>query len=283
MPGSDDRIRTDPDHRDRRDSLGTPLRNSVSPVTDNHAEETARKTAQPRRYHHPGVRHRQKPLKFDGGMLDVTYARTVSPKCPEPVVFLINADDEVGGKLGREMLGRELVADIADDFRAPALRDDLDPGGRDGEGGRGDPELRLRERGSGARNSPAIRALPPGHRRWRRDELPLPADSQVRADRRQHHPPRAALKPWPRCRGCTRRPFLCPVGARQDSPGQRPGDGAAIRGHARPERAEQGRPAGEPVSPFQGDRPAERGVPRALPSLLPTSYFWSWRNRRHGR
>jgi hypothetical protein len=41
----------------------------------------------------------------------------VSPTSPEPVVFLINADDEVGGKLGRQMIGRELVAEIADDFR----------------------------------------------------------------------------------------------------------------------------------------------------------------------
>jgi hypothetical protein len=67
--------------------------------------------------HLPGGAHRQKPLQFDGGTLDVIFAKTVSPTSPAPVVFLINADDEVGGKLGREMLGRELVAEIAEDFR----------------------------------------------------------------------------------------------------------------------------------------------------------------------
>ena len=45
------------------------------------------------------------------------FAKTVAPTSPEPVVFLINADDEVGGKLGCEMIGRELVAEIAGDFR----------------------------------------------------------------------------------------------------------------------------------------------------------------------
>jgi hypothetical protein len=70
-----------------------------------------------RRGHIPGGAHRQKPLQFDGLLLDAAFAKTVSPTSPEPAVFVINADDEVGGKLGREMLGRELVAEIAEDFR----------------------------------------------------------------------------------------------------------------------------------------------------------------------
>jgi hypothetical protein len=67
--------------------------------------------------HPPGGAHRQKPLRFDWRILDATFAKTVTPTSPEPVVFLINADDEVGGKLGREMLGSEIVEEIVEDFR----------------------------------------------------------------------------------------------------------------------------------------------------------------------
>jgi hypothetical protein len=74
--------------------------------------------------HRPG-RHRQKPLDLDGLKVDVAYVRTVSAKSPEPVVLLINLDDEIGGKLGRQILGSQEVAETIKESRnspyAPSL------------------------------------------------------------------------------------------------------------------------------------------------------------------
>jgi hypothetical protein len=67
--------------------------------------------------HLPGGAHRQRPLKIDGFTIDAAFKQAVSPKSPEPAVLVINADDELGGKLGREIVGARIVADVAEDFR----------------------------------------------------------------------------------------------------------------------------------------------------------------------
>jgi hypothetical protein len=67
--------------------------------------------------HRSGGAHRQKPLNYDGQLIDVTYVKTLSPRSPEPVVLVINADDEVGNRLACEILGPERVQEIAADYR----------------------------------------------------------------------------------------------------------------------------------------------------------------------
>jgi hypothetical protein len=65
----------------------------------------------------PGGGHRFRPLNFSAVELDVAYERTVSAKTPDPVVFVINLDDEIGAKLARETFGSETVAEIRTDYR----------------------------------------------------------------------------------------------------------------------------------------------------------------------
>lgn len=67
--------------------------------------------------HRPGGAHRQKPMDYDGRLIDTTYAKTITRTSPEPVVLVINADDEVGYRLACEVVGPERVREVADDYR----------------------------------------------------------------------------------------------------------------------------------------------------------------------
>ena len=60
---------------------------------------------------------RFRPLNFSAIELDVAYEKTATARHPEPVVFVINLDDEIGGNLGREVCGSDQVAEIKSDFR----------------------------------------------------------------------------------------------------------------------------------------------------------------------
>jgi hypothetical protein len=65
----------------------------------------------------PGGAHRYRPWVIDGDALDRTYASTESAGRNEPVVFLINADDPIGEKVGREILGPKTFKEIVADYR----------------------------------------------------------------------------------------------------------------------------------------------------------------------
>jgi hypothetical protein len=59
----------------------------------------------------------QKPVDYNETLIDTAYVRTLSPEDPDPVVLVINADDEVGRRLAFDVLGSDTVREIDHDYR----------------------------------------------------------------------------------------------------------------------------------------------------------------------
>jgi hypothetical protein len=65
----------------------------------------------------PGASHRFRPLNLSAVEMDVAYERSARTGHPDTVVFVVNLDDELGGKLGRKVSGPEYIAEIKSDYR----------------------------------------------------------------------------------------------------------------------------------------------------------------------
>lgn len=59
----------------------------------------------------------QKPVDYSEMLIDTAYVRTLSPEDPDPVVLVINVDDEAGRRLGLDVLGSATVREIDHDYR----------------------------------------------------------------------------------------------------------------------------------------------------------------------
>ena len=80
------------------------------------ARKPLKKPPSQRHGYQPGG-HRFRPLNFSAIELDVAYETSARAGGPEPVVFVVNLDDVIGGKLADQFSPADHIAEIKNEYR----------------------------------------------------------------------------------------------------------------------------------------------------------------------
>ncbi len=81
------------------------------------ARKPLKKPPSQRHGYRPGGGHRFRPLNFSAVELDAAYETSARAGGPEPVVFVVNLDDAIGGKLADQFSAPEHIAKLKNEYR----------------------------------------------------------------------------------------------------------------------------------------------------------------------